>query len=94
MVKGDNSKHFSRKRKVGPKDIMSYLLNKKGMSQKMEMEFLNELGGYNISTPGMFKQREKFYPEAIVYLNDKLINSLYSKKIQILKLGKVLYFVQ
>ena len=79
IVKGDNIKHFSRKRKIGPKDIMSYLLNKKGMSQKMEMEFFNEIGGYNISTPGMFKQREKFNPEAIVYLNDRLINSLYSK---------------
>lgn len=31
IVKGDNSKSFSRNRKVGPNDIMSYLLNKKGI---------------------------------------------------------------
>ena len=29
IVKGENTKNFSRKRKVGPKDIMLYLLGKK-----------------------------------------------------------------
>lgn len=79
LAKGENIKNFTRKRKVNPKDIVLYLLNKKGMSQKMEIELFNDIGDYDISTPGMLKQRDKFNPKAIVYLNNRLINNFYKK---------------
>ncbi len=88
IVRDGNTKNFSRKRKVNPKDIILYLLNKKGMSQKMEIELFNEIGNYNISSPGMLKQREKFNPEAIIYLNNKLLNNLYTKDNKDLKTWK------
>ena len=51
---------FTRKRKIGPKELIIYNLNKKGLSSKMEEYLFFKITGYeNISIPGMLKQREK-----------------------------------
>ncbi|MDT8337404.1 MAG: IS4 family transposase, partial [Candidatus Izemoplasmatales bacterium] len=88
LAKGKNIKSFTRKRKVNPKDIALYLLNKRGMSQKMEIELFNDIGDYDISSPGMLKQRNKFNPQAIVYLNNRLINNFYKNNNKDLKTWK------
>ena len=55
-----NKKDFSRKRKIGPKEIIEYNLNKKGLSSKMEKyNFLRITNYEDISSPGLLKQREK-----------------------------------
>lgn len=70
---------FTRKRKIGPKELIIYNMNKKGLSSKMEEYQFFKITGYeSISTPGMLKQREKLNPNIFVHLNDGLLNVYYN----------------
>ena len=75
-----NKKDFSRKRKIGPKEIIEYNLNKKGLSSKMEKyNFLRITDYEDISSPGLLKQREKLNPEVFKYLNEGTLNIFYNE---------------
>lgn len=64
-----NERDYIRKRKVTPKDIVLYELNRKGLSTKMEIINFNNINNIqDISSPGLFKQREKLNPEACIHL--------------------------
>jgi len=71
---------FTRKRKIGPKELIVYNLNKKGLSNKMEEYQFFKITGYeSISSPGMLKQREKLNPKIFNYLNRGLLNIYYNE---------------
>lgn len=73
------SNSFIRKRKVEPKDIILYELNKKGLSSKMEILNFNNINDVkNISSPGFFKQREKLNPDAFKYLMQISLKHFYN----------------
>lgn len=75
-----NEKDYIRKRKIGPQDIILYELNKKGLSSKMEIINFNNINDVkNISSPGLFKQREKLNPEAFSYLMQESLKEFYRK---------------
>lgn len=76
-ARGNSLVNFTRNRKISPKDICNYLISKKGLSSKMEIDYFNEAINCDISSPGMLKQREKFDPNAILFLRDNLIKDLY-----------------
>ncbi len=70
--------NYIRKRKIGPQDIILYELNKKGLSSKMEIINFNNINNVkNISSPGLFKQREKLNPEAFIYLMQESLKEFY-----------------
>ena len=72
-----NEKDYIRKRKVSPQDIILYELNKKGLSSKMEIINFNNINNVkNISSPGLFKQREKLNPNAFIYLMQESLKEL------------------
>lgn len=74
----NESNHFIRKRKIGPKEIVLYELNKKGLTSKMEiLNFNNVTNVKNISSPGLFKQREKLNPAAFTYLIQDSLREFY-----------------
>lgn len=74
----NKSTDFTRKRKIGPKELIMYNLNKKGLSSKMEEYQFFKITGYEeISTPGMLKQREKLNPKIFEEMNDGLLNVYY-----------------
>lgn len=73
-----NEKDYIRKRKVSPQDIILYELNKKGLSSKMEIINFNNINNVkNISSPGLFKQREKLNPDAFIYLMQESLKEFY-----------------
>lgn len=73
-----NEKYYVRKRKVFPQDIILYELNKKGLSSKMEIINFNNINDIeNISSPGLFKQREKLNPDAFTYLIQESLKEFY-----------------
>ena len=73
-----NSKDFTRKRKVMPDDIIRYELNKRGLTSKMEIRNFNKINDIKkISSPGMFKQREKLNPQAFTYLTQVNLKEFY-----------------
>lgn len=75
-----NKKDFIRKRKIGPKELIEYNLNKKGLSSKMEKyKFLRITGYKDISSPGLLKQREKLNPEVFIYLNQGTLKLFYNE---------------
>jgi len=75
-----NEKDFTRKRKMGIQQIICYLLNKKGLSNKMEIfKFNNLIDVKSISAPAVLKQREKLDPEVFIYLKDEGLKLLYEK---------------
>jgi len=70
---------FIRERKITPKDLIYYNLNRKGLSSKMEIEeFIDICKIDEISTPGFFKQREKLNPKVIEYLNNESMKLFYN----------------
>ena len=80
---------FTRKRKIGPKEIIIYNLNKKGLSSKMEeYQFFKITGYQSISTSGMLKQREKLNPNIFVHLNNGLLDVYYQECRDEMKLYK------
>lgn len=71
---------FSRTRKIGPRQLIEYNLNKKGLSSKTEQyKFLRITGYQDISSPGLLKQREKLNPDVFRYLNDGTLNIFYNE---------------
>lgn len=73
-----NEKDFTRKRKAMPADIVMYELNKKGLSSKMEILNFNDIKYVkDISSPGLFKQREKLNPEVFIYLIQLTLKDFY-----------------
>lgn len=73
-----NEKDFIRNRKVTPKDIILYEFNKRGLSTKMEIINFNNINNVQeISSPGLFKQREKLNPEVFVYLQQIALKNFY-----------------
>lgn len=73
-----SAKDYIRKRKVFPQDIILYELNKRGLSSKMEIINFNNINDVkNISSPGLFKQREKLNPDAFVYLMQESLKEFY-----------------
>lgn len=69
---------FIRNRKMTPKDIILYELNKKGLTTKMEILNFNDINNVqDISSPGLFKQREKLNPNAFIYLMQKSLKLFY-----------------
>lgn len=73
-----NKNDYIRKRKVMPQDIILYELNKKGLSSKMEIINFNNINDVqNISSPGLFKQREKLNPDAFIYLMQESLKEFY-----------------
>ena len=80
---------FTRNRKIGPKELIIYNLNKKGLSSKMEEYHFFKITGYeSISTPGMLKQREKLNPYIFEHLNNGLLNVYYHECKDEIKLYK------
>lgn len=80
---------FTRKRKIGPKELIIYNMNKKGLSSKMEEYQFFKITGYeSISTPGMLKQREKLNPNIFEYLNNGLLDVYYQDCKEEMKLYK------
>lgn len=76
----NSEKDFTRKRKMTPKDIVLYQLNKKGLSTKMEILNFNDINYVqNISSVGLFKQREKLNPDAFTYLIQESLKDFYCK---------------
>lgn len=70
---------FIRNRKMSPKDIILYELNKKGLTTKMEILNFNDINDVqDISSPGLFKQREKLNPNAFIYLMQKSLKLFYN----------------
>ena len=70
---------FIRERKVKPKDLIYYNLNRKGLTSKMEIEeFIDICRIKEISTPGFFKQREKLNPDVFNHLNDESMKLFYN----------------
>lgn len=73
-----SEKDYIRKRKVSAQDIILYELNKKGLSSKMEIINFNNINDIkNISSPGLFKQREKLNPDAFIYLMQESLKEFY-----------------
>lgn len=87
-ARGDSRVNFTRNRKVTPEGICNYLISKKGLSSKMEIDYFNDAINCDISSPGMLKQREKFNPDAILLLEDILIKELYIENKRFLKTWK------
>lgn len=74
-----NEKDYIRKRKVTPRDIVLYELNRKGLSTKMEIINFNNINDIKeISSPGLFKQREKLNPDAFIHLIRLSLKEFYS----------------
>lgn len=72
------AKDFTRKRKVMPRDIILYELNKRGLSSKMEIINFNNINEVqDITAPGLYKQREKLNPEVFVYLTHVSLKEFY-----------------
>lgn len=71
---------FTRNRKVTPKELIYYNLNRKGLTSKMEIEeFIDICNIKEISSPGFLKQREKLNPEVIEYLNEESMKLFYNE---------------
>lgn len=71
--------NFIRNRKITPRDLILYELNKKGLSTKMEILNFNDINDVqNISSPGLLKQREKLNPEAFKFLIQDSLRDFYS----------------
>lgn len=69
---------YIRNRKVNPKDIILYEINKKGLSSKMEIINFNNINDIqDISSPGLFKQREKLNPDVFIYLMQISLKEFY-----------------
>lgn len=70
---------FTRNRKITPKELIYYNLNRKGLTSKMEIEeFIDICNIEEISNPGFLKQREKLNPEVIEFLNEMSMKLFYN----------------
>lgn len=72
--------YFTRNRKVTIKDIILYLINKRGLSNKMEILNFNDTNYVkNISAPGFYKQRKKLSFEIFNYLIEEGLKPFYNQ---------------
>lgn len=70
MCRGDRVNVFVRNRKMPLSDLIFSMINRKGLTLKMELRGYMNIShpGTQISKPGYLKQRMKLDPEAIKYL--------------------------
>ena len=70
MCRGDKANVFIRNRKMPVNDLVFSMINRKGLTLKMELRgYMNTSHpGTQISKPGYLKQRMKLNPEAIKFL--------------------------
>ena len=69
MCRGDKANVFIRNRKMPVNDLVFSMINRKGLTLKMELRgYMNTSHpGTQISKPGYLKQRMKLNPEAIKF---------------------------
>ena len=70
LCRGDRANVFTRNRKMPVSDLVFSMINRKGLTLKMELRGYMNIShpGTQISKPGYLKQRMKLNPEAIKYL--------------------------
>lgn len=70
MCRGDRANVFIRNRKMPVSDLIFSMINRKGLTLKMELRGYMNIShpGIQISKPGYLKQRMKLNPDAIKYL--------------------------
>lgn len=70
MCRGDRANVFIRNRKMPVSDLIFSMINRKGLTLKMELRGYMNIShpGTQISKPGYLKQRMKLNPDAIKYL--------------------------
>ena len=70
MCRGNRANVFVRNRKMPVSDLVFSMINRKGLTLKMELRGYMNIShpGTQISKPGYLKQRMKLNPEAIKYL--------------------------
>ncbi len=70
LCRGDKTNAFIRNRKMPVSDLIFSMINRKGLTLKMELRGYMNIShpGTQISKPGYLKQRLKLNPEAIKYL--------------------------
>ena len=70
MCRGDRANVFVRNRKMPVSDLVFSMINRKGLTLKMELRSYMNIShpGTQISKPGYLKQRMKLNPEAIKFL--------------------------
>ena len=70
MCRGDKANVFIRNRKMPVNDLVFSMINRKGLTLKMELRGYMNIShpGTQISKPGYLKQRMKLNPEAIKFL--------------------------
>lgn len=70
MCRGDRANVFVRNRKMPVNDLVFSMINRKGLTLKMELRGYMNIShpGTQISKPGYLKQRMKLNPEAIKFL--------------------------
>lgn len=82
-------KNFTRKRKLTVQDLILYLLNKKGLTTKMELyQFSKLCKKEEVSSPALLKQREKMNPEVFKYLNQASMKDFYENHVKEVKTYK------
>lgn len=66
MCRNDNNGHFTRRRKLPLNDLLLSMINRKGITLKLELRNFMSIThpGMEISKPGYLKQRLKLNPEA------------------------------
>ncbi len=68
-----NMNYFIKSRKINPKDIIYYQLNKKGLSTKMEILNFNKINYVkDVSSLALFKQRKKIKSRGIHIFNARI----------------------
>lgn len=74
-----NKTDFTRKRKIGPIDIIMFNINNRGKTLKMEMfDFINEYNINEVSSPAMLKRREKLNENVFKELNKESLKDFYN----------------
>ena len=70
LCRGDRANVFIRNRKMPVSDLIFSMINRKGLTLKMELRGYMNIShpGIQISKPGYLKQRMKLNPDAIKYL--------------------------
>lgn len=69
---------FIRNRKMSASDLILYQLNKRGLSSKMEIRNFNKINDVQkISSPAVFKAREKLNPGVFTYLIQDSLKTFY-----------------
>ena len=73
-----NEKHFTRNRKLTPKDLIYYSINNRGKTTKMELyDFIEQYNYENVSDVALLKQREKLNEEIFKELNKSSLKDFY-----------------